>query len=105
MEFYTKVVGVTYEGRQRLISRLNNNEELEENTELVLKREPDNPYDANAVAVLTLDGQKLGHLAREIAQNVSRSMAAGRRYRAYVSSVTGGDAGMAYGINIRVVYD
>lgn len=32
--------------------------------QLLLVREPNNPYDRNAVAILTRGGQQLGHLAR-----------------------------------------
>jgi HIRAN domain len=34
--------------------------------ELLLVREPDNPYDGNAVAVFTLEGRKLGYIPRDV---------------------------------------
>jgi len=37
-------------------------EELLPDTNLLLKLEPDNPFDSHAIEVLTLDGKKLGHV-------------------------------------------
>lgn len=105
MIFHTKVVGVKFEDRQRLIRRLDRMEELEPDTELVLKREPENPYDSFAVAVLTSDDQQLGYLSKDCARQVSINMANGMTYKAYVSAVTGGDADNFYGINIRIEYN
>ncbi len=42
----SKVVGVTYEGRQNVISEIN-----EITDKLLLMREPDNKYDKNAIGV------------------------------------------------------
>jgi len=39
-------------------------ETLREGAELVLRREPGNPHDENAIEVLTLEGFKLGYLPR-----------------------------------------
>lgn len=38
---------------------------LWEGEELILKREPDNPFDPKAVAVLRENGQRIGYLPRE----------------------------------------
>ena len=43
--FHTKLAGVSFEGRQDVIAGLRADAPLE------LRREPDNPYDANAIAV------------------------------------------------------
>jgi hypothetical protein len=37
---------------------------LREGVELILRREPHNPYDENAIEVITLEGFKLGYLPR-----------------------------------------
>ena len=43
------------------------------NNELTLKRESDNKYDEHAVAVL-MDGEKIGHINKEDAEEVSEEM-------------------------------
>lgn len=110
MEFYTKVAGVTFsntgmntENRQRIIARLSRDGILKHGTELTLRRDSANPYDANAVAVLAPDGRQLGFLPREVAAMTSPDMARGARYKAYVEAVTGGDANTLYGINLKIV--
>ena len=100
--FYTKIRGVSWEGRQRLISRLNMSGQLEVGTPLELVREPDNPFDGNAVAVRTANGDMLGYLNKDINGGISEKMRRGVRYRVTVSSVTGGIGIGNYGINIKV---
>ncbi len=51
--FNTKVVGVTYENRQDVLAS------LEPGVELLLRRDSQNEYDANAIAVTLLDGIQL----------------------------------------------
>lgn len=102
MHFYTKVAGVTFENRQSTIRRLYRFGELDEGTELILKREPDNPFDRNAVAVLTQEGESLGYLSKDLAEQLSGNMDRGKIYKAYVSAITGGDADNNYGINIQI---
>jgi hypothetical protein len=41
---------------------------------VALRREPENPRDPNAVAVLTLAGDALGHLPRELAAAYSKAL-------------------------------
>ena len=105
MQFYTKVSGVTYDGRQATIRNLHRSGELDAGTELILKREPNNPYDSFAVAVLTKDGQSIGYIPKEKSRQISVNMNSGMIYRAYVSTVTGGDVGYAYGVNLRIEYE
>ena len=57
----TWVVGVQYyDGR-----------EAAEDREVVFERDPDNPFDANAIGVYTVDGEQLGHLPRYDAEYMS----------------------------------
>ena len=102
MSFFFFFAGVRFEGRQKIIWDLNRKGMLESGTELILRREPTNPYDPFAVAVLAPNGQQIGFLSRDCARQVSANMASGRRYRAFVSAVTGGDVGFAYGVNIQI---
>ena len=108
--FYTKIAGVTFDNvgantqnRQRIISELCRKGELRAGTELTLKRDPQNPYDTNAVAVIAPDGRQLGYLPREVAGRVSPDIDAGAHYTAFVETVTGGDADSLYGVNIKCV--
>ena len=45
---------------------------------LVLKREPKNDYDGNAILILTEDGQKLGYIPQEKNEVLSNLMDAGK---------------------------
>ena len=105
MQFHTKLAGVTHDGRQGIIRNLHRIGELDTGTELVLKREANNRYDSFAVAVLTKDGQSIGYIPKDTARQISINMNSGMTYHAYVSAVTGGDAGYAYGVNLRIEYD
>ena len=94
--FYSKLVGVTFEGRQDVIPTLVVGEEL------VMRREPDNPHDANAIRVWTQDGRDVGHIRKEIAADIAPLIDAGVDYRCIVTAVTGG-GDRSYGVNIVVV--
>jgi len=61
----TKVVGVSFEGRQETIARLRDGDRI------WLEREPENHFDHNAVAVCRSNGEKFGYLNRELAANVA----------------------------------
>ena len=84
--FNTKVVGVTFENRQDVLST------LEAGVELSLVRHPDNEADANAVGVHLLDGRQLGFLNRRLAARLAPVMDEGVVYDAAVTAVTGGPA-------------
>ena len=95
--FHTKVVGVTFEGRQDALAGLKAGDEL------VLEREPSNEHDPNAVAVRTADGTQVGYLKRIIAAALAPELDRGAAYSAVVSDVTGGDVGTSRGVNVLVV--
>jgi len=57
---------------------------------VILKREPENPYDENAVAVLREDGETIGYLARDHAVWVAERMDEGRQVEAKIKLLTGG---------------
>lgn len=95
--FYTKVVGVTFEGRQGVVSS------LEAGTPVELRRQPHNPVDPQAIAVTTLAGQQIGFLRKQIAAELSPCIDAGTaRYTATVTEVTGGRDGRSLGVNLQV---
>jgi single-stranded-DNA-specific exonuclease len=81
--FHTKIAGVSFEGRQDVIAGLRADAALE------LRREPNNPHDANAIAVHYGDLQ-LGFFNKRLAAHLAPRIDAGVRYRARVASLTGG---------------
>lgn len=95
-EFYTKAVGVTFEGRQAILATLQRGERLR------LAREPHNPHDPNAIALITASGEQIGYLKRELARHLAPLMDAGVEYEASVSEVTGQVEGRSLGVNLFV---
>ena len=81
----TKVVGVTYEGRQSIVALLSVGEEVQ------LVREPDNPYDRNAIRVVRKTGQCFGFISKFLAAGLaSKFDDYGKPVEAVVTSITGG---------------
>jgi len=94
-DFITKIVGVTFENRQENIKKIRAGETI------LLIREPNNPYDENAIAVKTRSGLSLGHISRESAFELApRLDRLGHSLEGKVLAVTGGDKGRSYGVNI-----
>ena len=59
------VVGVTFGSRQKTIRQLYKGEQVQ------LQREPDNPYDRNAIRVQRINGDQIGYIARGLATSLS----------------------------------
>ncbi len=93
-DFYTKIVGVSFEGRQDKVTGLLPGAPLE------LVREPANTFDPNAVAV-RYGALALGYIRREIARRIAPNIDSGERYKATVASITGGGQ-RNVGVNIHV---
>ena len=93
-QFYTKVVGVTFENRQAIVEQLVAGQPLE------LVREHDNVHDENAIAVLA-DGEQIGYLKRSIARHLAPNFDQGIGYEAMVVQVTG-SAEKNWGANIFI---
>jgi single-stranded-DNA-specific exonuclease len=89
---------VSFEGRQDVIAGLRADAALE------LRRDPNNPHDANAIAVHYGDLQ-LGFFNKRLAAHIAPLIDAGTRYRARVASLTGGSTGKHRGVNIFVERD
>jgi hypothetical protein len=94
--YTTTVVGVTYEGRQDVLARLHRGQRL------ILRREPNNPYDRNAIGVRTEDGAHAGHINRHLAARFAPKLdQCGGEAPAEVIAVTGGYTGdYNYGLEI-----
>ena len=55
-------------------------------TELILKREPENPYDRWAIIVETKEGIQLGYVTRYKNETIARMMDHGHKFQAFVES-------------------
>ena len=93
-QFYTKVVGVTFENRQAVVEHLTEGQPLE------LRREHNNEHDENAIAVVA-DGEQIGYLKRSIARHLAPNFDQGIGYEAMVVQITG-SAEKNWGVNIFI---
>ncbi len=94
--FHTKLAGVTFEGRQDVLSRLS------PGTPLRLDRQPANEHDPNAVALFDPFGDQVGFFNRRLAAALAPVIDAGQSYDVEVTEVTGGDEGRSLGVNVLV---
>lgn len=104
--FYTKITGVTFNNengtsRQVLLAQFSDISE-DAPLELTLVREPNNPYDSNAVAIYTGTGEQLGYLNKTTNVTVAPWMDSGEHdVHAYGVLRTGG-GNYSFGMNIRI---
>lgn len=71
-----------------------------------LTREPDNPYDANAVLVRSCRGIGIGYLNRADAAAIAPAIDEGRSYEATLHELRGGVSGYTtYGARICIAWD
>lgn len=94
--FHTKLAGVTFEGRQDVVAR------LAPGTPLRVAREPENPHDGCACAVLDPRGDRLGFLNRRLAAVLAPVIDGGVVYDLAVTEITGGQEGESLGVNVIV---
>jgi hypothetical protein len=80
----TKVVGVTFEGRQEVVAR------LQQGDRVWLEMEPTNPYDHNAIKVSRSNGEQIGYINRQLAASIIEHFQAyGYPVRGRVTLLTG----------------
>ncbi|MGA8575260.1 MAG: helicase-related protein [Candidatus Cybelea sp.] len=101
--FHTKIAGVSFEGRQDLIAGLRAGAPLQ------LHRQPNNPYDGNAIAV-HYGNLQLGFFNKRLAAHIAPLIDAGARYVVHIASLTGRSTGAGpdekhRGVNIFVERD
>ena len=96
MEFHTKVAGVTFDNRQRIIRRMSVGEIVS------LVRDPYNPYDSNAIKVINSNGDQIGFISRELASSLAYQMDSGVKYNATVCGITGTNPGENIGVNLLI---
>lgn len=98
----TSVAGVTFRNpdgsnRQAIVGSLREGEAL------TLRREPSNPHDRNAIAVLDQSGRQVGFIPRNEAVTLARSLDAGSHADAEVEKVVGGyGPGISLGLRVRI---
>jgi hypothetical protein len=68
-------------------------EEVEPGQRLSLVREPENPFDSNAIRVETKKGEMLGYIRRPIARRLAERIEKGALLRAKAAVVLGPEAG------------
>jgi single-stranded-DNA-specific exonuclease len=94
--FHTKLAGVSFEGRQDVVAR------LQPGLALRLVRQPENEYDPNAIAVLDATGDQVGFLNRRLAAALAPELDRGAAYSVSVADVTGGGEGASLGVNVLI---
>lgn len=100
---YTRVAGVTFEGRQIIISKLTGYEACR------LEPEPENQYDPNALAVKVSMGgvvYHIGYVPKELAAQIAPHLD-GENLLISIEQITGGFALVggdvaAYGVQLRI---
>ena len=95
----TKVVGVSKpngdgSSRQAIIR-----ESVNENDLVKLKAEPDNPFDPNAIGVLTESNKQIGYLPKETASRLQVALNSDVSIQAKVSWVGGNEI---LGVGLRI---
>jgi hypothetical protein len=98
--FFTKVAGVTFEGRQRIIGRCSVGERLR------LVRDPTDRYDKGAIKVIRLNGEQLGFVPAHVSRGDDPSglalrMDRGDKYQCRIKDLTGGGE-QNLGVNIEI---
>lgn len=94
--FFTKLAGVTFDGRQQVIRCLVPGQQLR------FVREPNNPYDSNAINVMTMSGLSVGFIAKDKNSQLAYDLDHGKRFNVKVASISGGGFDCSYGVNIQV---
>lgn len=107
IEYNSKIVGVTFEGRQEVIAMLSGDEPLR------VRREPENKYDPRAVAVdveIAETWKPIGYIAKDKNKDIAAAMDAGNDVDISIASLTGGDTDnngkvKTRGVNIALSYN
>ena len=105
--FFSKVAGVTYSNpdrtsRQRIIERCRWGERLQ------LVREPENPYSptGNATKVCRRNGEQIGYLPHDIAEEIAPRLDKGSKCDVVIGSIVSGGGGIlrkpTLGVRIKI---
>lgn len=100
LNYKSKIVGVTFEGRQAVIALLKGKEPLQ------VRREPENEYDPKAVAVdayINEGWAPIGYIAKDKNKDIAATLDAGNSVYIKIASITGG-GDKSFGVNIELEY-
>ncbi|MDD3228906.1 MAG: HIRAN domain-containing protein [Oscillospiraceae bacterium] len=98
-QFHTKVAGVTFDNRQRLIRRMTEGESIS------LQRDPRNEYDKNAIMVINSAGNQIGFISKELAAVMAPNMDRGIGYTAVVCNINADMPGCPVGVNLLITQE
>jgi len=93
-KFFSKIKGSSFCGGQDVIPT------IQEGSDLVLKAETDNKFDANAVAVYYND-KHIGYVPTDTAAKIQKDVL-NNNVKCKATNITGGGEGMSYGCNIEL---
>jgi hypothetical protein len=96
-----KVVGVTKKNddgssRQKIIRK------MKEGDPVMLVRDPDNPYDSNAIEVWNKKKDQIRFIDQMRNSELAPQMDKGYKVEAWVDRILGGDSGKKYGVLIAI---
>ena len=98
---FSKVVGMKF--REKDLGHPLPYEEFHTGDELILKREPDNTYDRNAIRIYHKETDIfIGYIKSELAQTIAPIMDNGTGFSGRVTDITGGGE-LEHGINIELI--
>ena len=108
-EFFTKIVGVTFQNtdgsdRQEIIEDLEDQLRNQETVALQLQRDPQNPYDHNAIIVQDDQHRQIGFLRRTVSESIAPMMDNGIVIQCTLEQITGQSLAHNFGINIKISY-
>jgi single-stranded-DNA-specific exonuclease len=94
----TKVVGVTFGGRQSVIRQMQAGEPL------ILRREHDNAYDRNAIRVERANGVQVGYISKELAAELAKQIdSVGGAISAKAQRIVGEEA-LGHNLGVRIAF-
>lgn len=120
--YHSKLVGVSFEGRQDVIADIKQLVDDGNDIDLRFRREPDNEYDKDAVAIDALipggtvgfddntsvdvseEWVQVGYIARDKNSELASVLDAGKKASIKLGDITGGD-GKSYGVNVYIEYE
>lgn len=69
-------VGVTFDNRQEILNELYSDSVKSgiDNIPVILKKEPENPYDKNAIAIMTTDNRSIGYVSKDFNELIGEQL-------------------------------
>ncbi len=110
---FTKVVGVSFEGRQQILQTIERLKATSrDKVKFFLKPEPENKFDPCAVAVfveyfdssfLSSVTRQVGYISRDFAQSIAEDLKQGYAFEVLDFDTTGGKFKKSRGLNIKIL--